>query len=991
MTVPSGNPWLVRGGTAVGDCPVGRERELDEGHGLLADKDGPRLVLVRGERGSGRTVFMNAIAQRLRVEGELVRSVSCVPGDGARPFLLALRIVMVLEERRPAEALRAAGRRDGAVMAVLLRAALARAVSVVVVLDDLQYADAESLALLGGTDLFGVASGVRLLASAVGCGGSASGAGRVVDESQVLWRDRVGGTVEELAAVQGARTIVLARLGAEQIVAMVARRLGATPDAGLIRRVCALTHGLPGAVDALLTGWTRQGAIKVADGHAFVGARAPTPVLSDGDRFMRALDALGEPCRTVAGALSVLWPLGARVVALIAGSVGLSVDEVRAAVRDLAGAGIVEELAGTDGGTAEGWTFGVPLVAHALRERLGPLERSRLAASAVETLWADEDAGVKLPTIVGLDEVDAVAYRADRIAEAGTLVERDRAVGELTVAAERLHPSSEGRGVLRWCQAAGHLVERPADRVPALQRYAVAAYFAGDFRTARTIAESILRDRPDILGRLELQETATLFTVATANDLDWRALSRLATEQWWDELRLPVLAAVTGRALALCLLARWREALDLLVRTEPVWNTDVRAAANPGSFRAAAELALGRPERFRRSLALPEAPHIGPDHAYTLTVAKFDELLNGGDLHAGESLLAAQGLAPQLLPRHSQFLRHHLRGEWGEALEPARWMLANNGIHTAAIDHYVVPARTAAILLARGRVTSARRLIDSVRAEGEGPPEYSLDAGEAELLRTLGDPAGAEKTLRRGLEAAEAHGQIAGTDELWASLTELLAASGRTAEAVTCLQRLERISDRTGSGRTRLRYLTASARILRPDSPVTAGENAREAVVLARSRSQPFETAVTLVAAVDAGGGPPALLREAYELFGESGAVLERFHTRAALRAAGISVPGRKQATVESEQLLATLIAEGLTNRQIATVLRLTEDAVANRLSRLFARTGLRSRTEVVTAVLTGSASGREALGRFRRPPRRPDQGDQEHGHGTGSGACSPR
>lgn len=102
-------------------------------------------------------------------------------------------------------------------------------------------------------------------------------------------------------------------------------------------------------------------------------------------------------------------------------------------------------------------------------------------------------------------------------------------------------------------------------------------------------------------------------------------------------------------------------------------------------------------------------------------------------------------------------------------------------------------------------------------------------------------------------------------------------------------------------------------------------------------------------------------------------------------------MPGRKQATVESEQLLASLIAEGLTNRQIATVLRLTEDAVANRLSRLFARTGLRSRTEVVTAVLTGSAPGRETAGRFRRHPRRPDQGDQEDGHGTGSGVCSPR
>lgn len=906
---------------------------------------------------------MHGVSERLRAEGVLVRVMGCVPGDGTRPFLLALRLVMVLEERRSAEALRAAGRGDGTAMAGLLRVALARPASVVVVLDDLQYADAESLTLLGGTDFGRVPSRVRLMASAVGRGGrdgEASEEGPVVAEGRMLRRSGsgVGAAVEGLAEVQGAR-IELPRLGPEQVIALVARQLGATPDTGLARRVHELTRGVPGAIDALLAAWSRQGAIRVADGYAFVGVRTPPPVLPESDRFMRALDVLGEPSRAVAGALSILWPLGERVVELIAASVGLSADEVRDAIRELIDAEIVEELMEPGGTAAEGWTFRVPLAAHAVRERLGPLERSRLSATAVRTLWAEADTAVTAPGATrsatpALDDVDAVVYLADRIAEAGTLVERDRAVRELTAAAERLHPDSEGRGMLRWCRAAGHLVERPADRVPALQRYAVAAYFAGDFRTARTIAESILRDRPDILGRLELQETATLFTVATANALDRQALSRLATEQWWDELRLPVLAATTGRALALCLLARWREALDLLVRTEPVWSTDVRAAANPGCFRAAAELALGRPERFRRSLALPEAPHIGPDHAYTLTVAKFDELLNGGDLHAGETLLAAQGLAPQLLPRHSQFLRHHLRGEWDEALEPARWMLANNGIHTAAIDHYVVPARTAAILLARGRVTGARRLIDSARAEGEGPPQYSLDACEAELLRTLGDPTGAGKTLRRGLDAAEAHDQIAGTDELWATLAELLADEGRTAEAMSCLGRLERIADRMGTGRTRLRYLTASARVLRPDSPATAGENAGEAVVLARSRSQPFETAVTLVAAVGMGGGPPTLLREAYELFGECGAVLERFHTRAALRAAGIAVPGRRQATVESEQLLATLIAEGLTNRQIAVVLRLSEDAVANRLSRLFARTGLRSRTEVVTAVLTG-------------------------------------
>lgn len=264
----------------------------------------------------------------------------------------------------------------------------------------------------------------------------------------------------------------------------MARRLRATPDSGLSRRIRELTHGVPGAIDALLTGWTRDGAIRVADGHAFIGVRTPTPVLPDGDRFVSALDALSEPCRVVAGALSVLWPLGARAAELIPAATGLSAGTVGDAILELTDAEIVDVRPGFDGAGAGGWTFAVALTAHAVRERLGPLERSRLSATAVEAVWADRDAAgiahqAEPPVVALSDEADAVAYLADRVAEAGHLVDRDRAVQELTAAAKRLHPDSEGRGVLRWCRAVGNLVERPEDRVPALQRYAKAAYQAG--------------------------------------------------------------------------------------------------------------------------------------------------------------------------------------------------------------------------------------------------------------------------------------------------------------------------------------------------------------------------------------------------------------------------------------------------------------------------------------------------------------------------------
>ena len=158
-------------------------------------------------------------------------------------------------------------------------------------------------------------------------------------------------------------------------------------------------------------------------------------------------------------------------------------------------------------------------------------------------------------------------------------------------------------------------------------------------------------------------------------------------------------------------------------------------------------------------------------------------------------------------------------------------------------------------------------------------------------------------------------------------LAQLTSRAGRDREAADCLRRLEHLVQQTGTDRTRLLYLLASARVLRDEAPDTARRDLREAVDLARRRGLPFETATTLVTAATAGAVPATVLHEAYEVFGRTGASLWHFHTRTALREAGLTVPGRRQAT--------------------------TENAASRRLSRLFARTGTRSRTELVTASLT--------------------------------------
>ncbi|MFD5317665.1 AAA family ATPase [Streptomyces sp. NPDC127098] len=938
---------------------VGRDRELGETNARLRGPGGPRLVVVRAEPGGGRTSFARALAARLRAEGLPCPVLTCVAGDEGRPLLLALRLVTAVRghragavpsrpaDRRGLRALIALEEGDATAMGHALREALTRSPSMVVVVDDLQRADPESLALLGGFGVERWAPGFRLVVTAVqrAPAGETPPAGDDPPLAQLVRR--------------AADEIVLRRLAAREVGELLTRRLAATPDPGLVRRVRELSRGIPAAVDALLAGWTRQGAIRNVGGHAFLSSEAPVPVLPDDDRFVVALRALGEPGGTVARALSVLWPLGRAAPALAAAWSALSADEVHAGIRGLVKAGVMDRLHDADGRLTRGWTFRVPLVEHAVRERLGPVERARLSAVAVEALWTAGEptvtgTGRRPPAASLLDEADAETYLPDRIAEAGVLVDRRRAAADLTAAAQQIHPDRGGRGMTRWLRAAHLLVDEPAARELALLRYGKGAYVAGEYSAARAAAETILREPVQGLTAITLQDTAVLLVAAAAGEGNRPLLDRIAAESWWRESPLPTAAVLSARALALSQSQRWRETRDLLARTASLWNADPLVRVLPEWFGACAEWVLGRPDRFRRAVATPLAPELPPEWAYSLTTSQFDQLLGARDLAAATALLSARGLPVEALPPYSRFLRADLLGRWDEALTLARGMLADGRTFSPAPGHHLLHARWAAILLAQGRATSATRLLRSVRGDREGQLELFLDHAEAEVGRALGDTGSAERLLRRGLREAEARGQVYGTDELWASLAALQRETGRLDEAAHSAVRLRRTAERLGSGRAHLLSLLVSADVLPREDTDATRRLLLEAVALARSRDQPFETAATLSAVARAGVGPKEQLYEAYELFGETGAALWRFHTRTAMREAALSVPGRRQVAEENDRLLATLVAEGLSNRRIAVLLRLTEEAVATRLSRLLTRTGLRSRAEVATLLLAG-------------------------------------
>ncbi|MDH6624739.1 DNA-binding CsgD family transcriptional regulator [Streptomyces sp. LBL] len=102
---------------------------------------------------------------------------------------------------------------------------------------------------------------------------------------------------------------------------------------------------------------------------------------------------------------------------------------------------------------------------------------------------------------------------------------------------------------------------------------------------------------------------------------------------------------------------------------------------------------------------------------------------------------------------------------------------------------------------------------------------------------------------------------------------------------------------------------------------------------------------------------PRPWLREAHGLATQCGASLLLERVREVTRERGVPAPrarGQREALAVTERRIIELIGEGLTNRQIALRLQISEKTVENYLTRLFARTGCRSRVELAAASLGG-------------------------------------
>jgi DNA-binding CsgD family transcriptional regulator len=897
---------------------VGREVELASLFAFVdRERGAPAALVVEGEAGIGKSSLWLAGVEHARASG--VRVLSARPAEAERglghaglgdlledvlddvlpalppPRRRALEVALLLEDA-------AEDAVDPRALGIATRSAfqlLAEETPLLVAIDDLQWLDASSAHALAFA-LRRLAESNLLLLLAERTGGGA----RRWDVDEVIGPERV-------------------------------RRLPVGPlSVGALHRLLLLRLGRPFARRTLLQLHRRSG------GNPFFAlelARVLDPDL-DPAQALPVPETLEELVRARISGL----PAPTRRALALASASGTTSEAVltqagvAAATLEPAFAAQVLER---DKGTIR---FTHPLLSSVLygdlgEERVGvharlaeivddPLLRARHLALSRE----EPDAAIALV----LD--DATQLAADRGAS--------EVAAELAEQALRLTPAAEAHEHHRRALAAAR-----------------AQHAAGDWTRARTIATELLAKTESGPVRADgLVLLAELETVDRAVALLEEALAAAAPQ--------PALRSEIHRRLAWA--TRFR-------------NGYVRALEHA---RAALELADGLDDDTLRVRARvvhavlgwivgdPGAPPL-PDRAADLALA-----LGGERLVQEATLAVVTDLAPASKRDGARVLLERDYREWRDRDEPrsaralwelawvefwaGRWALAAEYAAQAydiAIQYGLeVPQDHLPIALVavhRGEYELAREHSEHAlelaqQQFGLRPPQHTAILGL--VARGLGDEPAAAGLLLEADRQAEALGWGEPSIRWWtADHVELLLALGRTGDAT-------RVLDTWAADATRLGREWVLAHVTRCRGLVAAAEDVKEALALLERAvaehervGDPFGRARALLAlgVVRRRDRQKRTAREAI------GAALEGFEAvgasgwartaRAELHRIGGRRPGDGELTA-TELRLAELVAEGRSNKEIAAALFVTPKTVGTMLSRLYAKLGVHSRTELI-------------------------------------------
>ena len=896
----------------------GRDSELAAVRAALAANPGSgRLVVVRGPAGIGRSALLDAAAKNALPERMRVVSVrlGTDPEDrddtyGLGPVLRAVRDRFEqFGDRRLADSLNAVAR---------LRALVGRnrewwvprMVTELGIMFDRIRQDRPTAILVDDAHLVPEPALLLTAARQSGC------------PVLVTCRDDVEQTpgVAELLTVAD-EVLVLGPLADEHVDMLIARAAGAPLDEAVpvaLRAALGPLFGHPGTVLATLRDLQSSGRLTpVADRLCL---RAPTaPIaLPAGHHLLDRARQLGALGPRVLSAVAALDGLRVDDLPLLAGAIGARLTACGRTLDQLIAGGV---LVIDDAGRV---TCRCAALAAFAMGQLGNAARGRLHAAIAGTLLAD---GSVDPTLL-----------ADHIAAAGVAFKLDdTTLTWLLEFAAVIEPDQPERAA-RWYAAA---LRRLAPDSPQYARI-LATMLLLAVQTGQYDLLSEVLTRTDLrkcgpAALTDLKIAAVLVAMHTSAPLAESAVCALLDEpavdgepvgfsEWWYGERLtPVEAAQV-----------WSHPIHQRIGTRRLLNPEQTSlllaalSADPDVCSRAWRRA-GRPANSPRLERLRAAGSL-------LDLATVFRIVFGAHYRVPEH---------GVLGAYRRVVAGYDTGDWAAAMSAVRELELSGSRET--VLHQAARLFAAEICAARGQRERAEEwlaaakpsaMLGGLRAWAElgvvrGTAREAAVVRESRAtlrrLRESGLRGGLERLLSRTVDMA----MFAGATDLAA---DLLADAEDLHRAAPCAHTLEMLFLSRGMVHRDLVYLQVG-------------------LDLARTRGNRPDLMRDCLAVAQFAPDPQPWLHEAYEIAGQCDSPILREIIREMIRDRGVAAPrarGRKDSLSTTERRIIELIQDGLTNRQIALDIRVSEKTVENHLTRLFARTGCRSRVELATASLEG-------------------------------------
>ena len=398
-------------------------------------------------------------------------------------------------------------------------------------------------------------------------------------------------------------------------------------------------------------------------------------------------------------------------------------------------------------------------------------------------------------------------------------------------------------------------------------------------------------------------------------------------------------------------------------------NTLTSAADARGAFAEAAELiapSVRWADRRGSRLAYDARPHMILS-LMLIRLDRFDEAQ--ATIHRGRHAAESLGVADALPVFHyQQALLDYWRGRLDDAL--AELDTRSRLLEQMEIGWHL-PAESLRALIAIHRdelIAAGRHVAAAEREAAQGGPPHGIELmtlARARLLEATGDTPGALEVISRAVTASSAAGTITVMPVLGPELARLAAAAGDPGQAAAAIPTLDQVARLNPDAGSLQAYALQGHGLLHGDRDALAA-----AAGLLRDGGRPLEAAraAEAVAALSAASARDQLeaARRAYH---SCRAPRDLARVEAALRALGLrrGVPGGRrrpdhgwQALTDTELKVVRLVAERLTNPEIAQRMFISRRTVQTHVSHALAKLGVATRRELA------AEAGRHAGWRLR-------------------------